>query len=130
MKRVVRPLGSPKGIDPHGDWMPIQSKKQMLNDARGVAQIVAMRLSLNYGEWWEDETLGFRVPEFLAATAKQNDLDMLSKYTASYISDSYGVAGLANVKAEYDNDHKLLFTANVVAAETGESVGVTIDGIL
>ena len=131
MNRVVRPLKTNGVFDPHGDWCPITNKNQMLNDNRAVAQIVVMRVCLNRGEWWEDETIGFQIPEFLAASAKQTDINMLCKYIASYISNSYGVRGLVEVNAEYDTDRKVLvFKAKILSGETGEPVEVRFNGIL
>lgn len=120
----VRPL------DANGDMMPIMSLDQMKKDAQAVAQVVDLRLQFLYGEWWEDPTIGFRVPEFLVGNARSGDTDLLAKYIASYIASTEGVMAVTDVEAEC-NDHKISFKCEIVTndGET-EEVEVRVDGIL
>lgn len=120
----VRPLA-----DPHGDMVPVRSLKQMLEGPEAVAQIVAMRICLNRGEWWEDEEAGFQVPDFLAETARKSDLDMIAKYIASYVSVSEGVDGVEGATIEYE-DHRAVFKCTILTNGGGQSVEVLLDGVL
>ena len=54
---IVRP------VDENGDMMPVIKSSQMLSGAEAFAQIVEQRLHFYYGEWWENPTLGIRIPE-------------------------------------------------------------------
>lgn len=121
---IVRPL------DVHGDMMPIYDIGQMIEGTKAVAQVVDLRLNFLYGDWWEDRTLGFRVPEFLVANARSGDADLLSKYIASYISGTEGVRAVTDVEAEYSK-HKITFYCLVLTDE-GEktTVEVNVDGLL
>ncbi len=94
----VRPL-----TGPHGDMMPVNNLNQMLEGKEAVAQIAVARICLNYGEWWEDPTLGFKVPEFLAQTAKDSDINMLVQYITSYLSQTEGVTGIIDVDVAFEN---------------------------
>lgn len=122
--RLVRPLDGP-----HGDMVPIRSKKQMLDGTEAVAQICVMRVCLNRGEWWENPDIGFRIPEFLAQNARQSDLHMLAQYIASYIANTYGVKGVTDVGITYDN-HEMTFRAVVITGEGAEEVEVDLNGLL
>lgn len=120
----VRPLAGPQG-----DMVPVRSLNQMLEGPEAVAQIVAMRIGLNRGEWWENEDAGFHVPDFLAETARRSDLDMLAKYIASYIRVSEGVDGVDSATIEYE-DHKAVFRCRILTTGGSRSVEVNLNGIL
>ena len=120
----VRPL-----TDPNGDMVPVYSKRQMLHGPQAVAQIIAMRIGLNRGEWWEDPNIGFQIPDFLSATARKEDLNMLAKYIASFISAGEGVTGINDVEIEYEN-HEMTFKCVVNTNEGSTNVEVSLDGLL
>lgn len=120
----VRPL-----VDPNGDMVPIRSLNQMLEGPEAVAQIVAMRIGLNRGEWWEDEEAGFQVPDFLAETARRSDLDLIAKYIASYVSVSEGVDGVEGATIEYEN-HRAIFKCTILTNGGSQPVEVELNGVL
>ena len=121
---IVRPL------DENGDYQPIYSLDQMITGTKAVKQIVELRLTFYEGEWWEDESLGFQVPGFIAENARQGDVNMLAQYIASYISNSEGVRSVEDVEVEYNN-RKMTFYC-LVRTDEGENevVEVNVDGLL
>ena len=121
---IVRPL------DENGDMMPIHSTSQMIGGDKAVAQVIRLRMDLEYGEWWEDESIGFRVPGFLVDGVRKGDIDMLAKYIASYVSNTQEVRAVTNVAASF-NGHEMIFSCAAVM-ENGSSATVEVDlsGIL
>ena len=77
--------------DSNGDMMPVSQNSDMIEGSKAVAQIVKDRILLYRGEWWEDETLGFQLPQFLADTVRKNDVGLLGKYITSYVASTFGV---------------------------------------
>jgi len=120
----VRPL-----VDPNGDMVPVRNLRQMLEGPEAVAQIIAMRIGLNRGEWWEDESIGFQIPDFLAETARQSDLNLLAKYISSFVSVSEGVTGISNISVEYEN-HRMVYKCTVTTEGGSQNVEVNLDGLL
>ena len=121
---IVRPLGA------DGDIVPIYRLDQMLGGKDAVAQIVNLRLHFFYGEWWEEREMGFRVPEFLVANARKGDIELLSKYISSYISNTEGVKSVINVVSSYTNHH-MIFSCTVLTDQgKTENLEVSLDGIL
>lgn len=120
----VRPL------DANGDFMPIYSAEQMVSGGEAVGQVIKLRLKFLHGEWWEDPDIGFRIPDFLAETARSGDIDMLGKYISAYVSESEGVRSIEDMNISYEN-HTMTFACSVLT-DDGESevVEVIIDGIL
>ena len=121
---LVRPL------DANGDMMPIHSLSQMVGGGDAVAQVIHLRLDLEHGEWWEDETLGFRAPEFLIRGVRRGEIDMLAKYIASYVSSTQEVRAVTNVVTA-STGHDLVFSCAAIL-ESGGSTTVEVDlsGIL
>lgn len=120
----TRPLG------PDGDYVPIYSLSQMASGSDAVRQVVDLRLRLNRGEWWEDEEIGFQVPEFLTESARSGDVDLLSKYISMYISQSMGVRAIEDVLATFTG-HDMTYTCVVLTDDgTSETVEVNINGLL
>jgi len=120
---IVRPL------DENGDMTPIYNVNQMIEGSEAVAQVIDLRLAFLYGEWWEDETLGFRVPEFLVGNARSGDVDLLAEYIASYVSNTEGVRSVTGVESVYSN-HKMTFYCSVMTDDGEETVEVNVDGLL
>lgn len=117
-------------VDENGDMMPIQSVDDMSDGAEAVALAVDSRLAMTYGEWWEDETLGFRVPEFLVNGIREYQLPMLEKYISKYVGKTEGVAGVVGIVTEYEG-HRFTYTAKILTDEgSSTELGVTNDGIL
>ena len=120
---IVRPT------DANGDMMPVAYSEQMLTENNAVAQVVVQRLTFYFGEWWEDETLGFRVPDFLADTVRVDNLQMLEKYITSYVLETEGVSGVDNAAISVE-DRRMTYSCVVHTAEGSESVEVSLDGLL
>ena len=120
----TRPLG------PDGDFVPVYSLSQMASGSDAVRQVVDLRLRLNRGEWWEDEEIGFQVPEFLTESARSGDVDLLSKYVSMYISQTMGVRAIEDVLATFSG-HDMTYTCVVLTEDgTSENVEVNINGLL
>ena len=120
---LVRPVGE------NGDMIPIAFSSQMIEGGNAVAQIVKQRLLLYFGEWWENESLGFRVPQFLVEGVRQENLQMLSKYISSYVADTEGVDSVVNSTVSL-NGRRMSYSCVVRTGVETERVEVTLDGIL
>lgn len=120
---IVRP------VDENGDMMPIAYSEQMTTDSKAVAQVVRQRLLLYFGEWWEDETAGFRVPAFLADGARASNTQMLLKYISGYIANTEGVDSVSSSSVELDG-RKMTYKCIVHTGTESEFVEVTLDGVL
>ena len=107
---IVRPLDEDK------DMVPVYSLNQMIGGKEAVSQIIDLRLHFLYGEWWEDREIGFRIPELLIANARRGDVDILSKYIASYVSSTQGVSAVSGVVATY-NDRTMTFICTATTKE-------------
>ena len=115
---IIRP------VDAQGDMMPISKADQMITGARAVAQAVKARLGLNYGEWWEDEEIGFQIPDFLAETYKTNQVDVLAKYIVGYISETKEVSSVSGVNV-WTEGRTMYFSATINTQD--ESVNVEVN---
>ena len=113
---IARPLVN-------GDWTPIHSLDQMIRGKEAVGQIVDLRLRFYYGDWWEDRTLGFRIPEFLTKNVRSGEVSLLANYIASYVSDTEGVRGVTDVQVE-KTGHNLYVG---LAAKTNEGKNITVE---
>ena len=120
---VVRP------VDTDGDMMPIQNLDQLISGAPAVAQIVQDRLHLLYGEWWEDETLGFRVPKFLVENVRFGDTGMLEMYISDYIAGTEGVRIIKDISTDF-TDHKFTYKCAVNTGDSTEELEVDMSGLL
>ena len=116
---VVRPM------DADGDIMPVYNVDQMISGERAVSQVINLRLHFYYGEWWEDDEIGFRIPELLVDNARRGDVGLLSKYIAAYIAETQGVSEVTNVETEY-YDRSMIFYCEVLT-DDGETATVEVD---
>ena len=117
-------------VDANGDMMPIQTADQMSDGAEAVALAVDSRLAMTYGEWWEDETIGFRVPSFLIYGIREYQLPMLERYISKYISKTPGVSGVVGIVTEFEG-HQYTYNSKILTDEGGSTeLGVAADGIL
>lgn len=116
---IVRPL------DENGDIVPIYDINQMVAGKDAVSQIIDLRLHFMYGEWWEDRETGFRIPDLLVANARRGDIDILSKYIASYISSTEGVKAVTGIVNTYSN-HRMTFYCTAITKE-GKSTSLEVD---
>lgn len=116
-------------VDANGDMMPIQTSEQLSDGAEAVALAVDARLAMLYGEWWEDRSLGFRVPRFLARTVRTHKAGMLARYISKYISRTEGVTGIVGTRAVM-NDRELAFRCTILTRNGKIEQEVSEDGIL
>ena len=115
--------------DANGDMMPVQDRSQMLEGAAAVAQIAKERLLFFHGDWWEDEELGIRIPEFLASSVRKSDVSMFAKLITSYIGNTEGVTGVANARAEFKN-REMIYSATLLTSEGAAELEVNLNGLL
>ena len=120
---IVRP------VDEYGDMMPIWNDSQMLSGAEAVAQVVKSRLLFFRGEWWESEEMGIQLPDFVAETVRQSDVDLLAKYITSYIAETEGVNEISDISAEF-NKGVLNFRCLIITDEGEAEMEVDLSGLL
>lgn len=85
----------------NGDMRPVARDAEILTGVEAVMGAVNSRLRLLRGEWWEDDTLGFRVPEFLFDGARlPSGPDMLASYITEYIGETENVTAVLDVVVE------------------------------
>lgn len=108
-------------IDENGDMMPVTSLDDLISDTPAVAQVIRHRTNMLYGEWWEDETLGFKVPRFLLDGVRSGNVGMLSQYITKFITDTPGVAAVSAAQVGFDN-HKMTFESAVITGSGGTAV--------
>ena len=116
-------------VDGSGDMLPIYESSQMLEGAEAIAQIVKERLLFMRGEWWEDETLGIGIPDFLSRTVKSEQINLLDKYITSYIGETEGVEAVTNATVEFV-DRVLILKCVVQTSEGSALVEVNLNGLL
>lgn len=116
-------------VDANGDMLPVQTIDQLASGSKAIAQAIRHRLNLHYGEWWEDETLGFRVPQFLIDTARTQDASMLARYISKYITDTPEVTGVVATDVGMKN-RQLIFVCAALTEEGSELVEVNLDVLL
>ena len=119
----VRPVGN------DGDMIPIQYDSQMVGGGQAVAQIVKDRLSFYHGEWWEDDDMGVKIPDFLMDTVRKSDVDIFTKYITSYIASTEGVIGITNASVEF-NKRVLRYRCIIHTEEGSEEMEVDLSGLL
>ena len=116
-------------VDANGDMLPVAFADDEITGAKAVAQVAKQRLQFLYGEWWEDETEGFRILPFLEATVRRDRLQMLAKYISSYIADTEGVTSVTNDKIELVGRQATYYCVLHTGDET-EVLEVNLDGLL
>ena len=119
---ITRPL------DASGDIMPVASLSQMASGAEAVGIAIRHRVSLVEGEWWEDEDLGFGIPEFLGNARGDSGVEMLGMYVSSYIADTPEVTAV-NGSVTFEN-HAVNYTASVAAGGARLETEVDLSALL
>ena len=116
-------------VDEYHDWKPVYAASQMLVNQDAAHETIYSRLHFNLGDWWEDETLGFEVPQFLMDGARNSRqmVPMLVHYIEAYILETEGISSLAWSRYSYEK-HVLTMSVGVVT-EWGDVVegSVTLD---
>jgi len=113
-------------VSENGDMRPVYNQEQMLTGTDAVAAAVKSRLELHRGDWWEDETLGLAIPEFLASGIRtEYGCETLLHYLAAYVLKTEGVESLKS--SSYVLKNRVL-TANIaVQSEFGGTVERRVD---
>lgn len=84
--------------------MPVTRQSQMLTGVDAVMAAVNSRLRLLLSEWWENQELGFRVPDFLfTGTRLPAGPEMLAGYISAYIGETENVTAVTDVSARLEN---------------------------
>ena len=129
---ITRPL------DANGDIMPVTDLSQMASGPEAVGIAIKHRCSMIEGEWWEDEELGFGIPDFLGTVRGDTGADMLARYVSGYIAATPGVTGVNGASVSYSSIdprtgkyvHQVTYSADVETGETNQAVEVDLDGLL
>ena len=81
------------------DMRPILASSDLESGIKAIASAVYSRLNLFKGEWWEDRTLGFALPDFLIEGVQTaSDAQTLANYITSYIATTPGVTSVTNIQ--------------------------------
>ena len=116
--------------DAYRDMAPVSFKSDMLSGADAINKAIQSRLGMLYGEWWEDETLGFQVPAFLMEGIRDRQVDMLVDYIVSYIVETKGVTSINSQDYSLEG-HDLSVDVSVNTTEGGTVEGsVMMDELL
>ena len=121
-------------FDENGDMVPIKESSQMWEGKEAVAGAIKSRINLTYGEWWEDEELGFMIPIYLFGDLRgENVGQMLANYVGAYIQQTEGVTSVDS--ADYDLDEmedREISMEFIAHTEEGEDIEqeVTFDELL
>ena len=120
-------IGRP--VDSDGDLMPVAYAEQMESGGKAVAQVVRQRLLLYFGEWWEDEQAGFRIPQFLYEGVRSNNIQMLLKYISSYVASTDGVDSVDSAVIEISG-REMTYKCLIHTGLDSNVVEVMLDGLL
>ena len=101
---------------------------KMLEGKEAVGAAVESRLRFYYGDWWEDETLGFKIPKVLIEGARRGTEDLLAGYISSYIAETPGVIRVSEPDV-ITRDRDLRFECSVVTEYGEVKEGVESNGI-
>ena len=91
-------------VDPSGDVLPVLNISDMIQSAGAIALLVKNRLSLLYGEWWENSGLGFPVLRSLEESRlSETDIRSFSSMITEYIRQTEGVKEVFDVETNLIN---------------------------
>jgi hypothetical protein len=97
------------------NWEPLQGngQKNFLSDTEAVAQIIAQRLKLFQGEWWENLLDGLPMfQKILGAGGSQRGLQVIVELISQRITGTVYVTGISAISATYQN-RRFAFSATV-----------------
>ena len=81
------------------DMRPILASTDLESGIQAIASAVYSRLNLFKGEWWEDRTLGFALPDFLIEGVRTvSDAQTLANYITAYIATTPGVTSVTDIQ--------------------------------
>ena len=116
-------------IDENGDMIPVYSASQMFEGAKAVAQIAKDRLLFFKGEWWEDDSLGVSIPEYMISSMRGDSIGLFGKYITSYIAGTEGVTEITDVNV-IKTDSMLEYGCILKTGDGQEQLEVNLDGLL
>ena len=109
-----------------GDILPVLSSSDLLSGPEAIAQLVKYRLSLLQGEWWENESLGFPLPESLCSGRPTGaDAQALSSQVTAYIRETPGVRDVEDVRSEVSG-RQFSYTCSIRTEEGTASISMWI----
>lgn len=107
------------------NWEPQQGLGQsnFLSDLNAVAQIIAQRLKLLQGEWWENTNDGLpfwqQIAGYRGGANNRQKIDLLIQQT---IFSAPFVTGVTNVQSSYDSTTRAYTFSAVVQTQFGAIV--------
>ena len=88
-------------VDPSGDVLSVLHISDMIQNAGAIALLVKNRLSLLYGEWWENSGLGFPVLRSMEESRlSETDIRSFSSMITEYLRQTEGVRDAEKVTVE------------------------------
>ena len=90
-------------VDASGDILPVLVSSDLLSGLEAVAQLVQYRLSLLWGEWWENPENGFFILDTLQGSRiTEADASALSSQISAYVRETPGVREVEDVRFSVD----------------------------
>jgi len=90
-------------VDATGDICPVSSSSDVLSGPEAVAQLVAYKLSLLKGDWWEYREDGFFVLEFMKEERfSEANAGMFASRVTEFIRGVEGVFEVDDVQFQVD----------------------------
>lgn len=111
---MATPTITVRALNPQ-TWAVLQGNGQnnFISDGAAVAQIIAQRLKMFQGEWWEDLADGLPMfQQVLGGSGTQRNLELITQLIAKRITDTVYVVGIASMSVTFQS-RKLVFTATV-----------------
>ena len=88
-------------VDAAGDILPVLSSRDLLSGPEAVARLVAFKLSLLKGDWWENPEDGFFVMEFFREERfSEANTQMFASRVTEFIRSVDGVFEVDDVSFE------------------------------
>ncbi len=95
---IIRPT------DSTGDILPVLSISAMAQKEEAVALLVKDRLSVFYGEWWENSNYGFpALKQMQESRLSETDIRNFSSMITEYIRQTEGVKEVFDVVTNLTN---------------------------
>jgi hypothetical protein len=96
-------------------WEPMcgNGQNNFISDREAVAQILAQRLKLFQGEWWENLLDGLPMfQSILGTSGSEKNLQVIIGLISERITQTIGVTNINSIQATYQN-RKFVFNAEV-----------------
>ena len=104
-------------VDATGDILPVQTSRDLLTGPEAVARLVADKLSLLKGDWWENPEEGFEVLEFMKeARLDETTAPMFASRVTEFIRKVEGVFEVEEVSVEVEG-RTLSYSCNLITTK-------------